>query len=305
MHDRAVALTGETAPERVAALNNLAGGLRLLAELAQDRAALRRAVTIYEEVLALVRPDTPRGRAVLANLGIGMLDQATTSGDSAELDRAIEVLGRAVTDTEPDSPELAGRLCNLAHGLRARHDRKGMAEDLTAAIAAYRRSCVLAEPGAQEVRMAAARAWGMWACARAQHVEAVEAFGHAAEAMERLVRTQSTRAFVEIWLSALAEIPANAAHEQAAVGDVHGAVLSLEQGRARTASSALERDRADRSALEAARPDLAARFRRAAHLVSSHESAEFTFGPPDPIQARHRFRDPSDASLVSREQPRQ
>jgi tetratricopeptide (TPR) repeat protein len=285
VHDRAVALTGATAPEHVAALNNLAGALRLLAELAQDRAALRRAVATYAEALALVRPDTPRGRAVLANLGIGMLDQATTSGDSAELDRAIEVLGRAVADTEPDSPEVAGRLCNLAHGLRARHDRTGNAEDLAAAVTAYRRSCVLAEAGSQEVRMAAARAWGMWACARARHTEAVEAFGHAADAMERLVRTQSTRAFVETWLSALAEIPAHAAHEQVAVGDVHAAALSLEQGRARTASSALERDRADLTALEAARPDLADRFRRAAHRVSAHETAEFTFVPPDPAQA--------------------
>ncbi|MFF4396439.1 hypothetical protein [Streptomyces sp. NPDC001480] len=279
VHDRAVALTGASAPERVAALNNLAGALRLLAELAQDPAALRRAVATYGEALALVRPDTPRGRAVLANLGIGMLDQATTSGDTAELDRAIEVLGRAVAGTEPDSPELAGRLCNLAHGLRTRHDRTGNAEDLAAAVAAYRRSCVLAETGAQEVRMAAARAWGMWACARARHTEAVEAFGHAADAMERLVRTQSTRAFVETWLSALAEIPPHAAHEQAAVGDVHAAALSLEQGRARTLSSALERDRADLTALEAARPDLAVRFRRAAHRVSAHETS-FTSSRP-------------------------
>ncbi|MFJ2302261.1 hypothetical protein [Streptomyces sp. NPDC087787] len=284
VHDRAVSLTAVSAPERVAALNNLAAALRLRAELADDRAALRRAVESYREALALVRPGTPRGRAVRANLGTALLDHATVTGDPAELAAAIRELERAVADTEAGSPDLAGRLCNLAHGLRARHDRTGNAEDLASAVDAYRRSCLLAEPGAPEVRAAAARAWGMWACARAEHAEAVEAFGYAAEAMERLVRVQSTRAAVDTWLSTLAGIPPHAAHERAAVDDVRGAVLTLELGRARALAGALERDRADLTRLEAFRPDLAARFRRAARRVSALETAGTDTAEPWPVR---------------------
>lgn len=44
VHDRAVSPTAARAPERVAALNNLAAALRLRAELEDDKEALRRAV---------------------------------------------------------------------------------------------------------------------------------------------------------------------------------------------------------------------------------------------------------------------
>lgn len=63
-----------------------------------------------------------------------------------------------------------------------------------------------------------------------------------------------------------------AAHALMSLGKPGEAAVRLERGRARLLSIALERDRVDLSRLAAVRPDLADRYRLAAHQVRTLES---------------------------------
>ncbi|WP_416981880.1 hypothetical protein [Streptomyces sp. T028] len=270
---RAVTLTTGT-PNRAVDLNNLGGALRLQAELLGTRGPLTEAVTAYRRALDILPAGSPRHTAVLGNLGTALLARAEHTHDEAELDEAVRALTAAVTGTDEGSPDLAGRWCNLGHGLRARHERTGRARDAEAATAAYRSSCSGTDLAGPEVGLLAGRAWGLWAHSRGAHTEAVEAFGHASESAERLMRTQSGREAVEVWLAEFLEVPAHAAHALAATGGPRAAALQLERGRARSLSRALERGRAQLGLLTTARPDLAERYRRAATRLTVLETAE-------------------------------
>ncbi|MFF7394215.1 hypothetical protein ACFZAE_37985 [Streptomyces scabiei] len=270
---RAVTLATGT-PSRAIDLNNLGGALRLQAELLGTRDPLTEAITAYRDALDHLPPGSPRHTAALGNLGTALLARAETARDKAELDEAVSALTAAVAGTDERAPDLAGRWCNLGHGLRVRHQRTGQARDAEAATAAYRGSCSRARLAGPEAGLLAGRAWGLWAHSRGAHAEASEAFGHASEAAERLMRTQSGREAVEVWLAEFLEVPAHAAYAQAATGDARAAAVQLERGRARSLSRALERGRAQLGLLAAVRPDLVERYRHATTRVTVLETAE-------------------------------
>jgi tetratricopeptide (TPR) repeat protein len=284
-HERAVALTESGSPDHALREANHAGALRLYAELSGDGTFLRQAVEVYARVRAAVPDDSPLGGAVLTNHGNALLALAERTGDSAPLDEAIGVLRRAVEVTEPGVPEYASRLCNLGHALISR----ARDEDAVEAVRVYRDSCRLAERVNAHVRLVAGRAWGAWAARRGVHEEAVEAFGHAADAIGHLVRTQLTRPAAETWLAAATEVSAEAAHAHTALGEPEQAALRLELGRARLLSAALERDRADLRRLRSRHPGLAERYRRAASRLRALET-ENTPGPGHAPFAERRGR---------------
>ncbi|MEU9899960.1 hypothetical protein ACIBCS_41955 [Streptomyces phaeochromogenes] len=270
---RAVTLATGT-PSRAIDLNNLGGALRLQAELLGTQDPLAEAITAYRDALDHLPPGSPRHTAALGNLGTALLARAESARDEAELDEAVRVLSAAVAGTDESAPDLAGRWCNLGHGLRVRHQRTGQARDVEAATAAYRGSCSRARLASPEAGLLAGRAWGLWAHSRGAHAEASEAFGHASEAAERLMRTQSGREAVEVWLAEFLEVPAHAAYALAATGGARAAAVQLERGRARSLSRALERGRAQLGLLAAVRPDFVERYRRAATRVTVLEAAE-------------------------------
>ncbi|MER7105871.1 hypothetical protein ABT383_40830, partial [Streptomyces humidus] len=78
---------------------------------------------------------------------------------------------------------------------------RGQSGDAAEAVRAYREGCRLADPDNVPVRLVAGRAWGAWATRREAHEEAAEAFDHAVDAVDLLVRTQLTRPAAEIWLA--------------------------------------------------------------------------------------------------------
>jgi len=270
---RAVTLATGT-PSRAIDLNNLGGALRLQARLLGTREPLNEAVTAYRDALDHLPPGSPRHTAALGNLGTALLARAESARAEAELDEAVSALAAAVAGTDESAPDLAGRWCNLGHGLRVRHQRTGRARDAEAATAAYRDSCSRALLAGPEAGLLAGRAWGLWAHSRGAHAEASEAFGHASEAAERLMRTQLGREAVEVWLGEFLEVPAHAAYALAATGDPRAAAVQLERGRARSLSRALERGRAQLGLLAAVRPDLVERYRHATTRVTVLEAAE-------------------------------
>jgi len=259
LHERAVALTGDGSPDLPLRRSNLAAALRLHAELAGDHASLEQSVKIHEQVRRAVGEESPYTAAVLTNHAAALRASARRTGQRTPLDEAVGTLLRAVRAAAPDAPEQAGRLSELGHALADR----GQPGDAERAVRAYRESCRLAGRDNVPVRLVAGRAWGAWATRREAHEEAAEAFDHALDAVDLLVRTQLTRPSAEIWLTRATEVAAEAAHAHAAAGSPARAVLRLERGRARLLTAALRTADADLRRLRGTDPGLAERFRHA------------------------------------------
>ncbi|MEH0549109.1 hypothetical protein QA802_40440 [Streptomyces sp. B21-105] len=219
--------------------------------------------------------ESPYTATVLTNHAAALRATAQRTGQRAPLDEAIGALRRALRATAPDSPERAGRLSEFGHNLADR----GQSGDAAEAVRAYRESCRLADPDNVPVRLVAGRAWGAWATRREAHEEAAEAFDHAVDAVDLLVRKQLTRPAAEIWLARATEVAAEAAHAHAATGAPARAVLRLERGRARLLSAALRTTDTDLRRLRGTDADLAGRFRRAAARLHGLEHAAL---PRDP-----------------------
>ncbi|MDX3586623.1 hypothetical protein [Streptomyces europaeiscabiei] len=267
LHERAVALTGADSPDLMSRQVNHAAALRLYAELSEDATALKRSVEVYAQVSQATTAASPHEAAVLTNHANALRALAHRTGQTAPLDEAIGMLRKAVAVTAARAPERPSRLCDLGHALIGR----GRTADTEEAVHAYRESCRLAAHANIQVKLVAGRAWGEWAAGRGAHEQAAEAFGHAADAIGQLVRTQLTRPAAETWLASATEVSAEAAHACAAAGDTGQAVRWLELGRARLLSAALRGEDADVQRLRDDHPDLARRFRRAAAQVRDLE----------------------------------
>jgi hypothetical protein len=289
MAEQAVALTPSSAPELPGYLNNVGNARRLRFERFANtnprsgriagNADFVSAVDAYQRAVDLTPADSPNRPKFLTNLGNALLDRAAARPTIDAIDSAIDALDRAVASTLPDSPDLAGRLNNLASGLHFRHGFTDSAADLHRATRTYEESCRQGLQASAGIALAAAGNWGTWATERRAWPEAVEAYGFALQAADRLRRLQLLREYKQTWLRSCEGLAAGAAFADAMAGQLTAAVLAAERGRALLLADALERDRADLDDLRQHRPSLAERYRAAAELLRSMELGELEANP--------------------------
>jgi hypothetical protein len=289
MAEQAVALTPASAPELPGYLNNVGNARRLRFERFANanpgpgRTAgnddLVSAVDAYQRAVDLTPANSPNRPKFLTNLGNVLLDRAAARPADRAIDRAIDALDGAVASTLPNSPDLAGRLNNLATGLRFRHGFTDSAADLHRATRTYEESCRHGLQASAGMALAAAGNWGTWATERRAWPEAVEAYGFALQAADRLRRLQLLREHKQTWLRSCEGLAARAAFAAVMAGQLTAAVLAAEQGRALLLADALERDRADLDDLRQQSPSLAERYRTAAHRLRSTELGELEANP--------------------------
>jgi len=127
---------------------------------------------------------------------------------------------------------------------------------------------------AVEMALTSARNWGNWAFERQSWEEAVQAYGYAQQASERLVQIQLVRRSKESWLHETQGLPARASYVLARTGDLPSAVVALEEGRALLLSEALERNQADLEILQRTYPDQYEQYQQAAeklNLLERHD----------------------------------
>lgn len=261
----AARLAGESAEERTVILNNLGGTLRAWARQTEDRPLLDEAIRVYREALGLVHA-AERG-AALSNVGSALLDRYDQTGEGPDLDEAIGTLTESVRVTDPDSPDMPGRLNNLANGLRRRYERDGRVPDAEQAAVAYRQGQQRGLEVATEVTLRCGVNWGDWSMRRRAWAEADEAYGLARVAADRLLGQHLARRDVEAWLSAVGDLPAQAALARCRTGQLSAAAEWLEWGRARVLSDAL--GRAQLASLAVSHPDLVRRYRQAAARLNT------------------------------------
>lgn len=251
--------------------------------------------------------------SVLANSSACYLRRYEATGDDEDLNKGLRLIREVVDRTPDDSPRLPGRLNNLGGALAMSYERYGELEDLNNDVESLRLAVDktpennpaddLFEQVCQkslnqnvevEEGLRCARHWGIWASERGAWVEAVRAYGYADQTMERLVRTQIFRRGQELWLREAQGIPGRHAYALAQTGDLPGAAVVLERGRARLLGETVGRNHADLESLkESGRSDLYDRYEAAVGQwnVASRAASEPT---PSSAEAASAY----EASLV-------
>jgi hypothetical protein len=200
---------------------------------------LHAAISLYG--LALSEPDHGLvDRAlILSNMGDALLDRAAMhrlidEDEEAEAvySHALAAHREAVEVTPRTAPDRAGRLNKLAVVQRSRAERTAAREDADAARATFREACETGLAAAPEMALAAAVNWVTWEVSRSAWPEVVAGDGYALRAAEALHRSQQLRAHRETWLLVSRGLAAEGAYAAVQSGDLRGAVVRMERGRA-------------------------------------------------------------------------
>ena len=283
--------TPRGATERPRRLSTLANAL---AAQSPEPATLDRSIALSQEALDLAPPESAEKWIYTANLAAGLLDRWEADRDRPDLDRAVDGYESALQAAPPEASEVAALLHNLGAALQLRYEAYGRSADADRAAEAYQRARRLGSVRQPEVALLAAIALGDLASRRSRWSDGGAAYGHGLEAMERLVRAQTTRRHREAWLRAAQVLPARAAYAALQAGQPTSvAALRLEAGRALLLSDALERNRVDLSRLrDGGHADLAERYQRLVQRLAVLENTPVqvraqTAERPDPAAHRH------------------
>jgi len=281
-HEQAVQLTEPNSLIKPRYLNNLANSLMRRSLRLNDRADLDRSIECLEQAASLTPADSSHRAIRLNNWAGVMRKRYEMSGSLADLEKGIELLQQAVRAGPLAAPARATYLLNLGDFLRDRYERVGNPDDLDQAVECYRQGC----DQAIDVNLAAALesslGWGGWALKRAAWGEAVRAFSYGRQAIEQLYKIQISRSGKESWLRSAQMLPARAAYAFARSGDLLSAVLTLEEGRAKLLSDAIERDSADlRRLINTSHAGVYEHYRSAAETLGRLENIELNQGMPD------------------------
>jgi CHAT domain-containing protein/tetratricopeptide (TPR) repeat protein len=275
--EQAVAATPADAPEWSIYLANLGLSLRRRYQRTGESSDLDSAIALYDKAFESTPVKTPERSKFADNLAGLLQARYVNSQDPHDMTRALAVVERALKTT-PRSGDLGGLHAQLGMLLMLQH-AEGQQGDPARAVEAFRTACHLGLDQGVGGVLHTAGVWSQWATYRGAWLEAVEAHGYALKAIERLFRTQLARQYKETWLREAVGLSARAAYTQGKAGDLPGAVLTLERGRAMLLSETLERDRANLERLgDLGRGDLADRYRQAADRLAELERGDLGFG---------------------------
>ncbi|MGD1904878.1 MAG: CHAT domain-containing protein [Leptolyngbyaceae cyanobacterium] len=164
---------------------------------------------------------------------------------------------------------------NLANAYRERirGDRAQNIEDAIHAYAQVLEEILTPDAHPDDCRRTARSLANLYAD-RDRWPEAQTTYGTALEAAEILYQAAISKGSQEAELKETNDLYRRAAYAYAKVGDLETAVATIEQGRARSLSETLQRDRADLAAIRQINSELADRYQTAANAISQLESIE-------------------------------
>lgn len=243
-----------------------------------------------EEALGVLTEAYDLGQAYPAEHDAAAFLLGTAEYNAYMNDRSPGRLNAAVTHLQQGnalassrSPNLPNILYYLGRALESRYRLTGEPADLQAAAATYRDACqkgALAQPA---MVLAAGRSWGDWAVERRAWGEAAEGYGAGLQAVDEILSAQLLRREKENWIKDAGRIALDAAHALVRCGDLTGAVVALERGRARLLAETLEQTRRDLDTLPAlGHADLLERYQQAAQRMDTlRRTAEKPAGASD------------------------
>jgi CHAT domain-containing protein/tetratricopeptide (TPR) repeat protein len=176
-------------------------------------------------------------------------------------EEAIAIYRQAVDANPPGLRQQAVCLGALAVTLHDRYEHTGKIEDLDEAVTILQKALDVSRTWDPGLALTYAQNLGGWAFQRLAWQEAVDAFGEAMSIVDALCEVQLLRSDKHNLLSSAQVLYAAAAYSMARLGDLRGAVLAMETGRARVLTEMLDRTRADLDAVEKQAPELVHRYR--------------------------------------------
>ncbi len=264
-----------------------------------DRAQnIEDAIDAYQQSLQVYTRETMpfEWATVITNLAIAYTRRI--KGDPEQnLEDAIHAYKQSLQIRTRDAMpfEWANSMMNLASGysLRVRGDRAQNIED---AIAAYSQALeiftLIAHPNScrQTARLLA----NLYADDNRWH-EAQKNYTTALTAAEILYQAALSKGSQEAELSETHDLYRRAAYAYAKAGGLSTAVATIEQGRARSLSETLQRDRCDLEAIRQVNPDLVERYQTTANTLGQLESTErrTSFASNQPLYNEAEFRQQS------------
>ncbi|MGX1135731.1 tetratricopeptide (TPR) repeat protein [Streptomyces glaucescens] len=205
----------------------------------------------------------PYQAAVLDRLAGSHYEAFAETLDLREIDQAIAAYRQAEASLAADSPVRVGFLTQLAVALAARNLRDG-GTSAQEALRVLEQACALGHDR-PPVLVKAASLRGQLRMQQQEWVRAAVAYTEAIQAAQEIYRVQLADSHRHQVLTELSGLPAEAAYAAVRAGDIEGAVLMLEHGRAllfAETSGELERRLTELS--RAGHDDLAAAYRSAA-----------------------------------------
>jgi len=231
-----------------------------------DRDAATRA---WEKAVTLTEADSELNKHLIASLAAhraARAEDTAMGGHAYDITQAVDTLASVVEATPRGTPEWTGRIGNLAYAFRIRAQQSEAKTDIDQAVDAYRLACSSGLETAPGDALQLSRTWTAWAIERQEWREAAEASRYGLDAVRYLFRAQLGRRGKETWLRHGLELASLAAYAAAEAGDVRGAVVAAEVGRALLMSEVLDLDATNVFALAAnGHEALAGRYRSAAN----------------------------------------
>ncbi|EKU96552.1 hypothetical protein Lepto7375DRAFT_0014 [Leptolyngbya sp. PCC 7375] len=275
--------TYETMPVKWAqSMANLASAYhdRIRGERTQN---IEQAIAIYEQILEVRALEAMPFEWATAMNNLANAYSDRVCGDQAQnIEQAIATYKQALqVTTQKATPfEWAQSMMNLASAYRDRI-RGDRTQNIEAAITAYKDALKVFQPELfpDECRRTA-RLLGNLCGNQQRWNEAETAYAKAIDANEILYKSALSRFSQEVELFETNNLFRQAAFAQARKGQLYAAVATLEQGRARGLSEAIERDRADLAALENTHPAVYCQYNRAAEAVRQLEIDERSLSSP-------------------------
>ncbi|WP_437521387.1 CHAT domain-containing protein [Sorangium sp. So ce726] len=286
---RALEAVPQNSPYRPKLLSKLANCLNAVYVHSgrTDAVALQVAIDGGRQAVNSASMGDPKRTRILGTLGNSLRHQYNHTGRMEDLEEAIAVYRQALAVTSPDRLHRPEALLSLARALHTRHEATGSMEDLQEAVTVCREALELSRTRDPGIGVYSACDLGRWAFQRSAWEEAVAAYGEAMTIMDTLCEAQLLRSDKYRWLSSVQMLYTDAAYSKARLGDLPGAVLAMETGRARVLTEMLDRTRSDLEEIEKRAPELVHRYRQMLaqlrHLegVAASEAIEQTSAKPE------------------------
>jgi CHAT domain-containing protein len=257
-------------------LNNLA--LAYITRIRGDHAQnIEDAITAYNQALEVkTREDFPLDWAIIQN-NLARTYVGRIQGNRLQnVEKAIASYQQALqVRTKEDFPldwAMTQHNLGVAYVFRV---RGGRAQNIEDAINAYSQALAIYTPEAQpnNCRLTA-RSLGNLYADHDRWSEAKATYCTALDAAEILYQAAISKGSQEAELKETNDLYRRAAYAYAKVGDLETAIATIEQGRARSLSETLQRDRADLEAIRQINPELVDRYQTAANAIRLLESTE-------------------------------
>ncbi len=221
--------TGKAYSALLSSYSNILRSPGALSKRDPRRLALRLEIARRAVEASRAEPPSAHAAAALA-LSNALSASFQANGDVSHLREAITFARQSIASALPGNR--ASAQGNLAELLRHLHSAAPAEAPQTEVTQAYRDAVRSATETRPASALASAISWGVWAMARSDWPETVEAARAGVEVADRLGSAQADAHGEGLWLERSTEVHEALAYALAKVGDIEGAVVAVEAGRA-------------------------------------------------------------------------